>query len=661
MKKRKTKNDTLNVAIVGGGPGCKAIMDMIFEKKLSQLKMKLIGVASTHTDAIGYLYAKEKGIFTTTNYADLYTLPNLEMIIELTGREEVVNDIYRTRPPHIRVMGNVAARLFWDVFQIEENRLEKERKAEAKIRESQEWLETIFESVQTGIVIVDPSDYAIVDANPVALKMIKATREQVLGAPCWDFFCPREKGHCPIVHEGKKIDNSQRYLQTTTGERIPILKTVVPVLLDGKTHFLESFLDITDRVRAEEELRESEEKYHTVLEACPDPVVVYDMKGRGLYVNPTFTEVFGWQSDEVLGKKLQYVSEENWSETKMMIDKVLAGESFSGVESRRYTKEGGIIDVSISASTYKDPEGRPIGSVHILHDISEKKAVQGALQSAYEQLEQRVEERTAKLAMATEQLKQELTKRAAVEEALRIAHKDLAIEADNLQAANEELSQYAYAVSHDLKAPLRAIHNYSDFLREDLEDALGDEQKMYLDSLNQAVHQGEELVGDLLEFSRVGNETDPVESIDLAPFFRELVSSLRLSEDAEITIQNHIPTVETTPTLLRQIFQNLIRNAVKFNRSEPKRVEIGCHPMGENTMEIYVRDNGIGIDSRHFEQIFRVFQRLHTRDEYGGSGLGLAIVKKAAGKIRGTVRVESELGQGSTFFVSLQKTQKEND
>ncbi|MBW2174792.1 MAG: hypothetical protein JRF64_09200, partial [Deltaproteobacteria bacterium] len=113
------------------------------------------------------------------------------------------------------------------------------------------------------------------------------------------------------------------------------------------------------------------------------------------------------------------------------------------------------------------------------------------------------------------------------------------------------------------------------------------------------------------------------------------------------------------PTLLRQIFVNLIGNAIKFNTSDSKRVEIGWLPTGEERYEVFVRDNGIGIESRHHEQIFRVFQRLHTRNEYEGTGLGLAIVKKASSKLHATVRIESKAGKGSTFFVALPKTQTE--
>ena len=136
--------ETLNVAIVGAGIGFKAIIDMILAEKLSQLRMKVIGVADIDTRAVGYCYAQKKGIYTTTDYHDLYTLKDLNMIIELTGRLELVNEISRTKPDHVRLMDHVGARLFWDIFQIEEKRIAERREAEEKLRASERFLCSVF-------------------------------------------------------------------------------------------------------------------------------------------------------------------------------------------------------------------------------------------------------------------------------------------------------------------------------------------------------------------------------------------------------------------------------------------------------------------------------------------------------------------------------------
>ncbi len=763
----------LNVGIVGGGAGCKAIMDVIFAQRLGHLRMRLIGVACTNPKAVGYRYAQEKGIFTTRDYRDLYGLKGLNMIIELTGRKEMANKICLTKPEYVRFMDHVAARLFWDVFQTDEalrqseekystlvensltgiyidqddkiafanerfatiykysrdeligmdprqlvhpedraftNKMRQKRlrgngapsKYEARgltkdgesiwiarrntrieykgrpavlgnivditerrqvqdeLRESEEYLRTILDAMQAGIIIIDQEAHVIVDANPAAVRLIGTSREESVGKVCHEFICPDKMGQCPITDLGKEMHDCDCLLLTASGKSVPILKTVVPITLNRRRHLLESFLDITGRKRAEEQLRESQERYHTVLEACPDPLVVYDMEGRSVYINPAFTRVFGWTSEEVLGKKIDYVPQDNWPETQMIIDKVLAREAFFGIESRRYTKEGDLLTVDISAATYLNRNGMPEGSVHILRDITHRKRAEEALQEAHDKLEQRVEKRTAKLARMTEQLKLELAERKRVEEALRHAHKALAIEADELQEANEELSQYAYVVSHDLKAPLRAVRNYSDFLREDLEGTLHGDQKAYLDGLNRAIGQGEALIDDLLAFSRVGRWIEPVESLDLGTFLKTLSTSLEFDREIEVVMANDFPTIEAGPTLVTEIFENLISNAAKFNDSAHKRIEIGWRPAGDMAYELFVRDNGIGVEPRYHEQIFRVFQRLHTSAEYQGTGVGLAIVKKAVSKLHGSVRVESQAGEGSTFFVTLPKTQGED-
>jgi len=410
---------TVNVAILGGGPGCKAIMDMIFAESLKQLRMKLMGVASTNPEAEGYLYAKEKGVFTTSDYRDLYKLKDLHMIIELTGRDELANEVSRTKPDHVRLMDHVAARLFWDVFQGEEERIaERERSSDA-LRESEEKYSTLVENSLTGIYMDQGG--RIVFANNRFAEIYRYSKDELIGMETWRLVHPDDR---PLTDEirAKRLKREEAPSEyearglTKDGEAVWIARRNTQIEYQGKEAILGNVVDITESKRAEERRRDSQERYRTVLEASPDPVVVYDMEGKGTYINPAFTRVFGWTPGEVFGKKMDYVPDENWPETEAMIGKVQAGEGFSGIESRRYTKKGNILDVSISAAIHLNRDGVPVGSIHILRDITEQKRVAKELRKAHDELEIRVQERTAELTNANILLEGEIAERKRAEE-----------------------------------------------------------------------------------------------------------------------------------------------------------------------------------------------------------------------------------------------------
>ncbi len=261
----------------------------------------------------------------------------------------------------------------------------------------------------------------------------------------------------------------------------------------------------------------------------------------------------------------------------------------------------------------------------IIVNALQRTSAEMELRQAHERLEQKVRERTEALESKARQL----------------------------EAANQELDQFAYVASHDLKAPLRAIHNYSDFLREDLEDVLEDEQRTYLDNLGRAVRQGEELVNDLLALSRLGRLNEQEQTLNLGDLVRDVLKDAGFDDGVQVALPADWPEMTAPPTLIRLIFQNLISNAVKFNRAPEKRVDIGWRPSGGDGVCAWVTDNGIGIDPRFHEQIFKLFQRLHTRKDYEGSGLGLAIVKKAVALLGGSAAVTSAPDRGSTFTVVL--------
>ena len=605
--------ETLNVAIVGGGPGCKAIMDMIFAEKLRELRMKVIGVASTNPEAVGYLYAKEKGVYTTKDYRDLYSLKDLNMIIELTGREAVASEISATKPSHVRLMDHVAAHLFWDVFQIEEDRIAGRKRSEQELRDSQERYRAVLEACPDPVVVYDMEGKGIY-IDPAFTQVFGWTQEELLGKKIDyvpDENWPETQMMIEKVKTGESFSGVESRRYTKDGNIIDVSISVATYLDRdgiplGSVHILR---DITDRKRAEGALRESEQRHRTVLEASPDPVVVYNMEGKGTYINPAFTKVFGWTPKELLGKKLDYVPDENWPETQMMIEKVKAGESFSDVESRRYTKDGNMLDVSISTGIYLDRDGIPVGSVHILRDITDRKR-------------------------AEERLKETMAE---------------------LQRSNAELQQFAYVASHDLQEPLRKIQAFGDRLKARYAEALDERGRDYLDRTLNAARRMQALINNLLTLSRITTGAKPFVPVNLADVVQKVVSDLELYiEKTGGCIEVYdMPSIDADPTQMRQLLQNLINNGLKFHHPENKPVVKVYGQLLNEVCQLIVEDNGIGFEEKYLDRIFGVFQRLHGRGQYDGTGIGLAICQKIVDRHGGSITAKSSPGQGTTFIVML--------
>jgi PAS domain S-box-containing protein len=443
----------------------------------------------------------------------------------------------------------------------------------------------------------------------------------------------------PVKHEGEDrcpVVVASLNLASHTHDEIPFSTR------DALEAIAAQIGGVIARVRAESQrdasldaLRRSEQRFRTFFEKAPigmslrEADLPFEEETALEDFNPAMQKFLGYSERELRSVTMaEFSHPEDLKKDTELFDEMLAGKfDHYEMEKRFIRKDGQIVWGLLGVTCLWGDEGHPTHILGTVNDINERKRAEA--------------ERDATL------------------EALQQAHQELAAKAAALQQANAELEQYAYVVSHDLKAPLRAIHNYADFLRQDLATTLDEEQKAYLDGLDVAVCEGEELVRDLLELSRIGRRSVPIETVDVGAFLRELSAILVSPADVEIVMVDDWLTIDVEPVLLGRIFQNLIGNAIKFNHAPCKRVELGWRPVGETHVELFVRDNGIGIDPRYHEKIFRVFERLHARAEYEGTGIGLAIVKKAADKLRGSVRVESEPGEGSTFFVTLPLKQEE--
>lgn len=290
-------------------------------------------------------------------------------------------------------------------------------------------------------------------------------------------------------------------------------------------------------------------------------------------------------------------------------------------------------------------------------ELEERRELQDSLETLNDELEYRVKERTHELQKTNEGLQQEIRKRKRAEKALDEYSKELA-------RSNQELQDFAYVASHDLQEPLRKIQAFGDLLLSEFGTTLGIDGKEYMNRMRSAASRMSVLIEDLLSFSRVATNAKPLQLVDLNVIASDVLGDLetRMYDTGGTVDLQPLPTVLADETHMRQLFQNLIGNALKFHRKDvAPHVKVYVKP-GRTTDKIQTicfEDNGIGFDEKYMDRIFSVFQRLHGKEEYDGTGIGLAVCRKIAERYNGTITAESTKDKGSTFLFSIPVVEKE--
>jgi PAS domain S-box-containing protein len=384
-----------------------------------------------------------------------------------------------------------------------------------------------------------------------------------------------------------------------------------------------------------------------LLDLAHDAIMVRDLDGRIIFWNQGAAERYGWSNQEAIGRITHQLLQTEFPQPLEEIMAKLQSDSFWEGELEHSRRDRKRIVVASRWVLQRRDSDQSQAVMEINNDITERKRAEESLRKAHGELEQRVLERTRDLKTSNELLELEIVER-------KRAQSILAQQSAELARSNSELEQFAYIASHDLQEPLRMVASYVQLLErnyKNLFDAKGEE---YIAYAVDGAKRMQMLINDLLAYSRVGTQGNEFALTDCAGVVGLAIKNLQkaIQESGATIACDPLPTVRADRMQLLQLFQNLLANAIKFRVEQPPKIHITAK-LTDGFWQFTVKDNGIGIESRHFERIFLIFQRLHSRRLYPGTGMGLAICKKIVDRHGGTIWPVSEPGMGTTFFFTL--------
>jgi len=533
------------------------------------------------------------------------------------------------------------------------------------ISERKEFEQSLKESYSQYIKMVDnfpmgmhfyelnsQGDLVFLGANPAADKILNTSNSRFIGKTILEAFPQLSKTEVPYRYS----EVAEKGIVWST-EQINYEEGNISGAFDVKAfqtypnNMVAVFSDITSRKLAEETLRKSEERYRLLAENISDVIWVLDTETMMfLYVSPSVERLRGHTAEEILSMPVSNALIEEKSEEVIMVTRKRTNDFLSGRilpgtfftdEVRQPCKDGSIKHTEVITSYHLSQVTGKVEIIGVTRDISERKRAD------------------QKLTNKSKALQRELEKRKKAEEEVRKINMELehrvAERTSQLESANKELEAFAYSVSHDLRAPLRAIEGFSKFLVDGYGNSLDSEAIRLLGLIRNSTKKMDQLIIDILSLSRVSRNLLKKSRVDMGKMAMSMLNEVA-SSDVQKKLQiiaGEMPEAYADSTYLKQVWINLISNAVKFSsgKNEPL-IEFGGYSEGNYNI-YYVRDNGVGFKPDYGHKLFGVFQRLHGSDEFEGNGVGLAIVQRIIHRHEGKVWAEGKPNGGATFFFSL--------
>ena len=494
---------------------------------------------------------------------------------------------------------------------------ERKRMEEA-LRRSEERYRTILEDIDEGYFETDLAGN-FTFANEVVCRRLGYTREELVGMnnrQLTDEETAKKifQGFTKVYETGEPLRGGEWEIIKKDGTKgtYEFSASLIKDSEGRQIGFRGTSRDITERKGMEEVLRESEEKYRTILENIEDGYYEVDLDGNFTFFNDSMCRMLGYPKEDLMGMNdQQYTNKENARKLFQTFNKVYrTGQPLKGSDWEIIRQDRIRRCVEASVSLKRDSSGKPIGFRGIVRDVTDRK-----------QAEEALKEKTEELARS-----------------------------------NRELEQFAYVASHDLQEPLRTVTNFVQLLAKRYQGKLDSNADDFIRFAVDGAMRMWTLINDLLAYSRVGTRSQTFEPINCETILQEALDNLRVTieESGAVVTHDSLPTVMADSLQLGQLFQNLIGNAIKFRGDERPRIHISAR-RNDNGWTFSVRDNGIGIAPEFRKRIFIIFQRLHGPQQYPGTGIGLAVCKKIVERHGGRIWVESEPGKGSTFYFTLPK------